>query len=297
MLIRLGYEIAIEAQGQVPILLALSTHASFGGRIIGEDRVQIGGARALPFYHDSYGNRITRFLAPEGAETIWSDFIVETERDPDPRLPNAMQHAVQDLPDDVLTFLLPSRYCDSDVLLDDAWALFGRGPTGWQRVQAVCDFVHGHVTFGYQFGRPDKTASDVFREKAGVCRDFAHLSIALCRALNIPARYASGYLGDIDWPDSGPGDFCAWFEVYLDGAWHTFDARYNAPRIGRVLMVRGHDAGQVAMMTSFGRYDLRGFRVWADELADELSDVDLNDMLKTRPDAAALVEAGPAAAA
>jgi transglutaminase-like putative cysteine protease len=294
MLIRSGYEIEVACDAPVPLILALGVHDAFPGRIIGEDRVRMGGADPLPTYLDAYGNRITRCTAPAGTTTFHSDFVVETGREPDPQLPQARQHAVEDLPDEVLTYLLASRYCDSDVLIDEAWALFGRGPTGWARVQAVTDFVHGHVTFGYQFGRPDKTASDVLREKSGVCRDFAHLAIALCRALNIPARYASGYLGDIDWPDSGPGDFCAWFEVYLDGAWHTFDARYNAPRIGRVLMVRGPDAGQVAMLTSFGGYRLRGFRVWSQELDAGLPEADIRRLLQTRPDAAALV-APPAA--
>jgi transglutaminase-like putative cysteine protease len=296
MLIRAGYEIAIRSGEPVPMLLALSTNGTLDGRIVGEDRVRAGTPHPLPTYVDTYGNRITRYVAPADVQTLWSDFVVEIGRAADPQSPDARQHAVQDLPDEVLTYLMSSRYCDSDVLADDAWALFGRGPTGWARVQAVSDFVHGHVTFGYQFGRADKTASDVFREKAGVCRDFAHLSIALCRALNIPARYASGYLGDIEWPASGPGDFCAWFEVYLDGAWHTFDARYNAPRIGRVLMVRGHDAGQVAMLTSFGSYALEGFRVWTEELDGDPSDEELLRMLATRPDAAAVVVSGAAAA-
>jgi transglutaminase-like putative cysteine protease len=150
--------------------------------------------------------------------------------------------------------------------MQDAWRLFGTTEPGWARVQAICDFVHEHIAFGYSHARPSKTAVDVFREKQGVCRDFAHLAIAFCRAMNIPARYASGYLGDIGVPPAGPGDFCAWFEVYLGGRWHTFDARYNVPRIGRVLMVRGRDAGDVPMLISFGDTRLTRFEVRCEEM-------------------------------
>jgi transglutaminase-like putative cysteine protease len=173
-------------------------------------------------------------------------------------------------------------------LIEQAWALFGEAPPGWARVQAICNWVHNHLTFGYQFGRPTKTAVDALRERTGVCRDFAQLSVALCRAMNIPARYASGYLGDIGVPPSGAGDFCAWFEAYLENRWYTFDARYNTPRVGRVLMVRGRDAADVAMITSFGSYDLEFFRVWADEVAGPASDDALLDLLRTRPGGPAL---------
>ena len=159
----------------------------------------------------------------------------------------------------------------------------GNTPEGWPRVQAICNFVHNHVTFGYKFGRPDKTARDVLEEKSGVCRDFAHLGVSLCRAMNIPARYASGYLGDIGVPDSGFDDFCAWFEVFLGGNWHTVDARYNVPRIGRILMVRGDDASDVAMITSFGAYTLSSFRVWTTQLDDNTSDQDIFGLLETLP--------------
>jgi transglutaminase-like putative cysteine protease len=155
-------------------------------------------------------------------------------------------------------------------------------------VQAICNHVHNHLTFGYGFGRPSKTASDAHREKTGVCRDFAHLAIAFCRAMSIPARYASGYLGDIGVPPSGAGDFCAWFEVYLGGRWYTFDARYNTPRIGRVLMVRGRDAADGAMITSFGAYDMKAFRVWTNEVGGEPSANDLKNQLNTLPQGEAL---------
>ncbi len=233
-------------------------------------------------YIDTYRNRMTRLVAPGSPVKLWSDCVVEVEGLPDPVNDDARQHKVEDLPDGVLQFLLASRYCDSDTLSTFAWDRFGHTPEGWARVQAICDFVHTETTFGYKFGRPSKTASEVWTEKTGVCRDFAHLAVSLCRAMNIPARYASGYLGDIGWHDTGPGDFSAWFEVYLGGRWHTFDARFNKPRIGRILMVRGCDAADVALITSFGNYDLKYFRVWTDEIADQ-SDAEVLDLLQTRP--------------
>ena len=301
MLIRFGFEINLESTASVPMLLALSTHsdlvAGLGGRLIGSDEVQVAPATPTHRYKDRFGNWITRVVAPVGQTRFWADCVVEFQGLPDPQHPGARQHPIPELPDDVLQFLIPSRYCDSDMLTQDAWRLFASVPEGWGRVQAITAFVHSHVTFGYQFGRASKTASEVFREKTGVCRDFAHLAIALCRAMNIPARYASGYLGDIGVPYSGPGDFCAWFEVFLDNRWHTFDARYNVPRAGRVLMVRGTDASDVAMITSFGGYRLDLFRVWADQLESGLDDGDVLDLLRTLPDAAPLVFPSSARAA
>lgn len=289
MLIRFGFEIDIDCAAPVPMLLALSIPPEAHGHLIGTDHVRLTPDCASTTYNDRFGNRITRIVAPEGATRLWSDCVIAVDGRPDPQLTAARQHAIADLPDDVLLHLMPSRYCDSDMLTVEAWSLFGTTAEGWARVQAITDFVHHHVTFGYQFGRANKTASEVFREKTGVCRDFAHLSVALCRAMNIPARYASGYLGDIGVPDAGPGDFCAWFEVYLDGQWHTFDARYNTPRIGRILMVRGADAADVAMITSFGAYKLNYFRVWTDQIADGLDKPAILDLLRTRPDGDPLV--------
>jgi transglutaminase-like putative cysteine protease len=289
MLMRFGFEIEIESGGDVPMLLALSTHSSLEGRLIGEDFVRAPDARDGRTYVDRFGNRITRLVVPAGRTRLWSDCVIEIEGAPDAYRPDAVQHSIEDLPAEVLCHLLASRYCDSDNLIPQAWALFHGVPEGWTRVQAICDFVHRHVTFGYQFGRANKTASEVFREKSGVCRDFAQLAIALCRAMNIPARYASGYLGDIGVPYSGPGDFCAWFEVYLGGTWYTFDARYNVRRAGRVLMVRGADAADAAMITSFGGYDLKFFRVWTDQVPDGTEDSAILEMLETRPDGEALV--------
>ncbi len=283
MLIRIGFEITITCPAPVPMLLALSVHSSFTGKMIGSDHVRNARATDIRGYIDGFGNRVTRVTAPAGVSTFWSDAIVEVDGLPDPVQPYLRQTSVQDLPDETLSYLLASRYCDADVMGDFAWKQFGQTLEGWPRVQAICDFVHSHVLFGYTFGRPDKMAGHVLAEGTGVCRDFAHLAISLCRAMGIPARYASGYLGDIGVPDAGFDDFCAWFEVYLDGDWHTFDARYNVPRVGRVLMVRGYDASDVAMMTSFGAYELSGFRVWSLELADTDDEAYLLQTLETRP--------------
>lgn len=283
MLIRFGFEIEIECAAPVPMILALSTHSGVEGRLIGEDFVRLPPRCDGRTYVDRFGNRITRIVAPGGLTRLWSDCVIDLEGSPDVQAPSARQHAIAELPDEALTYLLASRYCDSDNLVTEAWSLFGDFPEGWSRVEAITNFVHSHVTFGYQFGRPNKTAAQVYLEKSGVCRDFAHLAISLCRAMNIPARYASGYLGDIGVPYSGPGDFCAWFEVYLDGRWYTFDARYNVPRAGRILMVRGADAADVAMITSFGAYELKYFRVWTDRLQDGLDDADILDSLHARP--------------
>ncbi len=256
--------------------------------MIGSDQVRTDLAVPQDEYLDEFANRRVRMVAPPGRMTLWSDCIVENDGQPDPFDWNARQHPVAELPPDTLRFLTPSRYCNSDELVDLAWSLFGATPEGWARVQAICNWVQSQLTFGYPFGRPSKTATDAARERTGVCRDFAHLAVALCRAMNIPARYASGYLGDIGVPDSGPGDFSAWFEAYLENRWFTFDARHNTPRIGRVLVVRGRDAADGAMMTSFGNYDLKVFRVWTDEVAGAATDAERLALLEQLPDAPAL---------
>ena len=283
MLIRFGFEIIVDCPAPVPMLLALSTHTEFRGRLIGEDFVRSSGMNPVGCYVDHYGNRISRAVADPGRTTFWTDCVAELDGRPDNQPVFAMQHRVEDLPSDTLDFLTPSRYCESDSLGNFAWANFGTTQEGWPRVQAISTFVHNHVTFGYKFGRPDKTARNVLEEKSGVCRDFAHLGVSLCRAMNVPARYASGYLGDIGVPDTGFDDFCAWFEVFLGGEWHTVDARYNVPRIGRILMVRGSDASDVAMITSFGAYQLASFRVWTTRLDDATSDSDILAMLGNLP--------------
>ncbi len=288
MFIRIGYEITIESKAGAVLILALSPHTSLNGRVIGFSDVHTSPDVKLQPFVDTFGNRLHRLTAPAGSLTLWSDCFIEVDGQPDPYDWYAQQHDVADLPSNTLRFLTPSRYCESDVLASAAFELFGATPPGWARVQAICNHVHNHLTFGYGFGRCTKTASDAHREKTGVCRDFAHLAIALCRAMNIPARYASGYLGDIGVPYSGPGDFCAWFEAYVGGRWYTFDARYNTPRIGRVLMVRGRDAADGAMITSFGSYDMKAFKVWTDQAPDGHCEAMLLDMLKTRPQTPAL---------
>lgn len=294
MFIRIGYEIVIDSRADTVLLLALSPHPDFEGRIMGSAAVRTEPELPVETFPDPFGNRLTRLRAPAGRLTLWSDCIVEVDGQPDPFDWTARQHDAGDLPPETLPFLTASRYCDSDVLAPEALALFGGFPPGWARVQAICNHVHNHVTFGYGFGRPTKTAGEAQREKTGVCRDFAHLAIAFCRAMTIPARYVSGYLGDIGVPYSGPGDFCAWFEAYLGGRWYTFDARYNTPRIGRVLMVRGRDAADGAMITSFGTYDLKVFRVWTDEIRGTPTEADLREMLTSLPESEALTLASTA---
>jgi len=187
---------------------------------------------------------------------------------PEIPLMQARQHEVQALPQETLVFLLGSRYCETDCLSDIAWQLFSGTAEGWPRVQAICDFVHGHIAFGYEHADATKTALQAYHSGTGVCRDYAHLAIALCRCMNIPARYCTGYLGDIGIPPPyGPMDFAGWFEAYLGDAWHTFDARNNEPRIGRILIARGRDAADVAISTTFGPNVLEHFQVWTDEVA------------------------------
>lgn len=283
MHIRFGFEITVSCGAPVPMLMALSTHTEFAGRLIGSDHVRSNQSAPITRYVDGYGNNISRTVAAPGLTTFWSDCVAEVDGNPDIIPYNEPQLLIENLPHQTLNFLTASRYCDSDRLVNFAWANFGATREGWDRVNAICTYVHNHVTFGYKFGRPDKTARDVLEEKTGVCRDFAHLGVSLCRAMNIPARYASGYLGDIGVPDTGFDDFCAWFEVFLGDRWYTIDARYNAPRIGRILMVRGSDASDVAMITSFGAYELTSFRVWTSEIGGQASDQQILAMLETLP--------------
>ena len=289
MKVRIGFEIEIECQQPTPMLLALYPHPSSEGRILGSDCVRAKSGAEPEEFSDAFGNRCGRLLAPAGRTSIWSDCIAEINRTPDRFNWNARQHEVMDLPTETLPYLLSSRYCESDELAEEAWPLFEGFPAGWARVQAIANWVHNHVMFDYRFGRATKTAVDVFRERTGVCRDYAHLFIAFCRAMNIPARYASGYLGDIGVPPTGPGDFSAWAEVFLEGEWYTFDPRHNCPRIGRVLMVRGRDAADVAMMTTFGSHALLSMKVWTDEIECSDPPEDITAILGTRPDSSGAI--------
>ena len=269
MFIRIGYELAFAAPAPVPMVAMLYVHPSRTAALRRPDRLRAEPEIAVEDFTDPFGNRCARLVGPAGRFRLWSDTVVEDTGLPDPVNPEARQHPVEELPAEALPYLLASRYCEVDRLSDTAWKLFEGAPTGWGRVQAVCDWVHGNVRFGYQFARATKTAFDTFTERTGVCRDFVHLAITFCRSLNIPARYSTGYLGDIGVPPAPfPMDFSAWFEVYLEGQWYTFDARHNVPRIGRVLMARGRDAVDVALTTSFGRAQLEKFTVWTDEVTE-----------------------------
>jgi transglutaminase-like putative cysteine protease len=220
-------------------------------------------------YIDAFGNVCSRLTIPPGGVTLSCDFTIYDNGEPDPITPDAIQHPVDDLPDEVLVYLLGSRYCETDRLAQTAWSHFGHVPPGWGRVQAIVEFAHNHVEFGYHHARNTRTAWEGYQEQRGVCRDFAHLAVTLCRCMNIPARYCTGYLGDIGVPISdAPMDFSAWFDVYLGGAWHTFDARHNTPRIGRILMARGRDATDAALTTTFGQTFLAKFEVHTDEVVD-----------------------------
>lgn len=266
MYIHVGFEITLQFDAATPLLLALSPHPDEAHRLIGSSPIRTLPEVPHESIIDEFGNRLTRLVAGSGQLTLWSECIAQDSGEADDVNWSARQHAVEELPAATLRFLIASRYCESDLLSEEAWRRFGHTEPGWARVQAICDFVHEHVTFGYGYANATKTAGDALREGRGVCRDFAHLAIAFCRAMNIPARYASGYLGDIGVPPAGPGDFCAWFEAFLGGRWYTFDARYNTPRIGRIVMTRGRDAADVAMVTSFGTSRVTSFEVWADEV-------------------------------
>lgn len=269
MKFRLGYELRYQFPQPTPVILMLNVHFSRVSDLAMPDNMVISPSVPVSGYRDGFGNWCSRIVAPAGRMVISADFVVRDGGRPDPVVPEARQVPVEELPEEALVFLLASRFCDSDRLLDLAWTLFGAAAPGWPRVQAVCDFVHRHVTFGYEHARVTRTASETYEERVGVCRDFAHLAVAFCRALNIPARYCTGYLSDAGTaPPYPPGDFAAWFEAYLGGRWHTFDPRNNVPRIGRVLMAQGRDAADVAITTTFGPNTLDGFRVWADEIAE-----------------------------
>jgi transglutaminase-like putative cysteine protease len=267
MKIRIGYELTYVCPRPTPMILMVNVHYTRVADLITPDYVLTRPAIPLSGYRDSFGNWCTRLVLPTGETRIFSEALVNDTGRPDALVPEARLTPIEALPDEVLPFLLGSRYCETDVLLPIAWQLFGNAPSGWATVQAICDFVHAHVTFGYDYARPTKTAFETYREKQGVCRDFAHLAVALCRCMNIPARYCTGYLGDIGLPASPqPMDFAGWFEAHLGGQWYTFDARHNVPRIGRVLIARGRDAADVAIATSFGENTLARFQVLTDEI-------------------------------
>ncbi len=262
LLLRIGYEIIFESPVPTPMVLMLYVHPSHEHQLREPEIIHLEPSAPISEFIDGFGNRAARIIAPAGPVRIWSESILEDAGEPDAVKPDAQQHRVEELPADVLPFLLSSRYCEADRLSSVAWDLFGKTPAGWSRVQAICDWVHGHIEFGYRHARNNKTALDVYTERCGVCRDFMHLAVAFCRGVNIPARYATGYLSDVNAPpDPTPMDFSAYFEAYLDGQWWPFDSRHNLPRYGRVLMARGRDAVDVPLTTSFGSVRLTKFKV------------------------------------
>jgi len=269
MRIRAGYNISFNCLAPTPMVLALSVHPSREQDLETPDTMTTTPQVPTRTYIDLFGNRCTRLVARPGPITLSADFIIQADEAPDAIVPSAAIAPVEALPDEALIYLLSSRYCEVDRMSDLAWSLFGNTPPDWSRVQAIVDYVHDRIAFGYHHARPTKSAFDAHEERQGVCRDYAHLAITLCRCMNIPARYCTGYLGDIRVPASGtPMDFSGWFEAYVGGAWRTFDARHNIPRVGRVVMARGRDAADVAITTTFAEAILTQFEVITEELAE-----------------------------
>ena len=280
MLIRVGFELVYEFAQKTPLVLMLNVHPSRARDLVQPDHLRVSPMLPVARYLDAFGNICSRMVAPPGEVAIRTDAIVADCGLPDAVEPAARQHEVGELPHDALVFLLGSRYCETERLMNVAWSNFGSTPSGWPRVQAICDFVNSHLRFGYPHARATRTAVEAFVERRGVCRDFAHLAVSLCRCMNIPARYCTGYLGDIDVePEPEPMDFSAWFEVYLGGRWYAFDARHNVPRIGRIVMARGRDAADVALSTTFGRNTIKRFNVVTDEIAEDSVGVGVSERM------------------
>ena len=269
MQLRIGYELIYSFPRSTPIILVLNVHDSRASDLVVPDCLTTEPSIPVTGYRDSFGNRCHRVLAPAGRIRLTADAVIRDNGKPDEVMPEAWQDSVEDLPEDTLLFLLGSRYCETDLLSQTAWQLFGGTAPGYPRVQAICDYVHNHIVFNYQNARPTRSAWEAFHERGGVCRDYAHLAIAFCRCMNIPARYCTGYLGDVGTPlPFPPGDFAAWFEAWIGGRWHLFDTRNNVPRMSRVLMARGRDASDVAIATTFGPNYLESFKVWTDEIPE-----------------------------
>jgi transglutaminase-like putative cysteine protease len=267
MLLRLGCVLTFHLPARTPMIVMLNVHYSLVGYLEQPDRLSTDPPVMIENYRDPFGNWCCRLVAPQGRFQLRTDGVIRDDGTPDPYDSSAIQRAIEDLPPEAISFLLPSRYCESDRLLDEAWRLFGATPPGWGRVQAICDFVHDHMRFGYEYSRATRTAAEAFNEGVGVCRDFTHLAIAFCRAMNLPARYCTGYVSDVGQPPPhAPMDFAAWMEVYLGGRWWVFDPRNNDTRYGRILIARGRDAADVPLTYTFGPNTLTGFRVWIDKV-------------------------------
>ena len=265
--IQVGCKLSYVLTQPTPMIVLLNVHFSQFSALVQPDYLTTIPPVPVESYRDGFGNWCCRLVAPTGPFTLGTDGVVRDDGLPDPVDALAVQHPVEDLPAETLVYLMGSRYCDTDWLSNEAWLLFENSKPGWARVQAICDFVHDHVEFGYAFSRPTRTAWETYSEGHGVCRDYTHLAIAFCRCMNIPARYCTGYISEIGRPpNESPPDFCAWMEVYLGGKWHVFDPRNNTPRIGRILIARGRDAADVPLTQLFGQSDLTGFEVWTDPL-------------------------------
>jgi transglutaminase-like putative cysteine protease len=266
MLIRFGFEITVNCWSPTAMVALLTIRDGREADLRSPATFTTDPLIQTTAYRDLFGNACRRFVAPPGDLTLKGDGVMEVSDLPEVYQVDAEQHAVADLPDACLGYLVGSRYCETDQLSPLAWSLFGHIPPGWARVQAISDFCHDRIVFDYQSARATRTALGAYEERTGVCRDFAHLAIALCRCMNIPARYVNGYLGDINVPLRLPMDFSAWLEVYLGGQWLPIDPRNNEPRIGRIAIAHGRDAADVAMITSFGPHILNHFHVWAEQV-------------------------------
>ena len=278
MQLRVGYELIYHCPQDVPMILLVNIHYSRAADVVVSDRLMTDPPIPFTAYRDGFGNWCNRLLAPAGRLRLKADGIIRDSGRFDETVADAKQLAVEALPEETLVFLLGSRYCETDLLSGTAWQLFQFTSPGWWRVQAICDYVHRHIAFNYQNARATRSAAQVFEERTGVCRDYAHLAIVFCRCMNIPARYCTGYLGDVGTPQPwGIGDFAAWIEVYLGDRRYTFDPRNNVPRMARVLIARGRDASDVAIVTTFGPNTLESFKVWTDEIPEEAADAPIRD--------------------
>lgn len=267
MQMRIGYELKYRCPAETPMILTLNVHYSRASDLVQPDHIITSPSVPIQGYRDGMGNWCSRIVAPAGEITLSSNTVINDTGLPDPEDTSAYQLKAEYLPEETLVYLLGSRYCETDHLMNTAWDLFGNTPVGWSRVQAICDYVHEHIEFGYEYSLPTKTAREVLNDGKGVCRDYTHLAIAFCRCMNIPARYCTGYLSDIGIPPPhGVMDFAAWFEAYLGGRWYIFDPRNNERRIGRVLIAQGRDAADVAISNTFGENKLESFKVIADEI-------------------------------
>ncbi len=276
MLIRYGYDITLSCAQPTPMITMMSVRDELRDAIRSQSGLRTQPEVGLSAYRDLWGNTCRRFVAPAGEIRLFSDGTIEVPRTTEEVKPWLGVTPIADLPDEVLIFLLGSRYCETDRLSQFSWDTFGYLPPGHAQVQAICDYVHDHIRFNYQNARATRTAFEGWQEQTGVCRDFAHLAITLCRCLNIPTRYVNGYIGDIGVPVTGPMDFAAWMEVYLEGAWHTFDPRNNKPRIGRLVVAYGRDAADVPLIHSFGPHLLQRFHIWTDEIVEPVNQEAVN---------------------